>query len=73
MAEFVKLQKTKADSENSWTVDIKDINQTTSDLSVKNPNKKDETVLREPKVIIDEIKALDEESAAIMKKIKGLI
>ena len=29
LAEFVKLQKTKADSENSWSVDIKDIDQKT--------------------------------------------
>ena len=48
LAEFVKLQKTKADSENSWSIDIPDIDQATFDLSVKNPNKKDETALRDP-------------------------
>ena len=73
LAEFVKLQKTKADSENSWTVDIKDINQKTFDLSVKNPNKKDKTVLREPKVILDEIKILDKEGADILKKVEELV
>ena len=73
LAEFVELQKTKTNSENSWTVNIKDIDQTTFDLSVKNPNKKDETVLREPKVILDEIKMLDKESAEILKEIRGAI
>lgn len=40
LAEFVELQKTKADSENSWSIDIADIDPNTFDLSVKNPNKK---------------------------------
>ncbi len=73
LAEFVKLQKTKADSENSWTVDVKDIDEATFDLSVKNPNKKDETVLREPKEILAEIAKLDKESASILDAIKELI
>src|SRR5260370_13438815 len=38
LAEFVKLQKTFADSPNSWTVDAKTIDPATFDLSVKNPN-----------------------------------
>jgi len=38
LAEFVKLQKTKAESENSWTIKVADINENTYDLSVKNPN-----------------------------------
>ncbi len=73
LAEFVELQKKKKDSENSWSVDVKDINQMTFDLSVKNPNKKDESVLREPKEILAEIEKLDKESAEILETIKGLI
>jgi type I restriction enzyme M protein len=73
LAEFVELQKTFADSENSWTVNIKDIDQSTFDLSVKNPNKKEETALRQPKVILEEIKALDQESAEILNSILELI
>ena len=38
LAEFIKLQKTLADSPKSWSVDVKSIDQTTFDLSVKNPN-----------------------------------
>ena len=73
LAEFVKLQKKQQDSENSWTVNISDVKEETFDLSVKNPNKKDETVLREPKVILEEIKALDKESAELIKSIRELI
>ena len=73
LAEFVELQKTKADSENSWSVSVADVDKTTFDLLVKNPHKKDETALREPGIILDEMKALDEESAEIIKKIKGIL
>jgi type I restriction enzyme M protein len=73
LAEFVELQRTFADSENSWTVNEKDIDQSTFDLSVKNPNKKDEVTLRQPQVILEEMKALDEESAEILNSILDLI
>lgn len=73
LAEFVELQKTKADSENSWSVNIADVDKTTYDLSVKNPHKKDETVLCDPQEILDEIQALDEENAEILNAIRGLV
>jgi type I restriction enzyme M protein len=73
LAEFVKLQKKKETGENSWTIDAADIDQTTFDLSVKNPNKKDEAALRSPAEILDEIKNLDKESAEILHTIRGLL
>ena len=73
LAEFVELQKTFANSENSWSVNIKDIDQNTFDLSVKNPNKKEEVTLRQPQTILEEMKALDEESAEILNSILELI
>ncbi|MGD9730901.1 MAG: N-6 DNA methylase, partial [Desulfamplus sp.] len=69
LAEFVELQKTKSDSENSWSVGIKDIDPNTFDLSVKNPNKKEEAALRKPREIVEEMKALDKESADILESI----
>lgn len=73
LAEFVELQKTFAESEHSWTVNLKDIDQNTFDLSVKNPNKKEETALRAPQAILEELKALDKESAEILNSILKLI
>jgi type I restriction enzyme M protein len=67
LAEFVKLQKTKSNSENSWSVNVADVDKTTYDLSVKNPHKKDETALREPKEILASMKKLDKESEEILK------
>ena len=69
LAKFVELQKTFAESENSWTINIKDIDQSTFDLSVKNPHKKEETTLRQPQAILEEMKALDQESAVILNSI----
>lgn len=73
LAEFIELQKTKADSENSWTVNIANINQDTFDLSVKNPHKKNDTVLREPKKILDEMVKLDKEIVDTLSAIRKII
>jgi len=73
LAEFVALQKTKADSPQSWTVDVSGIDTRTYDLSVKNPNGGDEKVLRSPEEILDEIAALDAESAEVLAVIRGLL
>lgn len=73
LADFLILQKTKADSENSWSINVKDIDQSTFDLSAKNHNKKEEAALRQPQEILAEIKALDDESADILNSILELI
>jgi type I restriction enzyme M protein len=73
LADFVELQKTKDESENSWSVDIANIDQTTFDLSAKNPNKKEEAALRQPQEILEEMKALDYESEEILNSILELI
>jgi type I restriction enzyme M protein len=73
LKDFVALQAKLKDSENSWSVDAKGIDKVTYDLSVKNPNKADETGLREPKDIIAEMAALDAESAAILKNIEAML
>ena len=91
LAEFIELQKTFANSENSWSIDVSSLRQAqgtgaasdaehsrsaetaTFDLSVKNPNKKEEVSLRSPQVILEEMKALDEESAEILNTILELV
>ena len=69
----ILLQKTKAESENSWSIDVKKIDQTTFDLSAKNPNKKEEAALRQPQEILEEMKALDEESSLLMDNLQLII
>jgi type I restriction enzyme M protein len=73
LTEFVKLQETSADSPKSWSVDAKSIDKATFDLSVKNPNGGEEVTHRSPQEIMDEIAALDGESAEVLAKIKGLL
>lgn len=73
LAEFIELQKTKADSPKSWSVDVAAIDTKTFDLSVKNPNGGEEVVHRTPQEIMDEIAALDAESAEVLGNIRGLL
>jgi type I restriction enzyme M protein len=73
LAEFVKLQKTFANSPKSWNVDARTIDQATFDLSVKNPNGGEEVKHRSLEEIMDEIVALDAESAEVLANIKALL
>lgn len=75
LAEFVELQKTFADSENSWSIDVraKDFSPQQYDLSVKNPNKKEETALRQPQAILEEMQMLDEEAQEVRTVIERII
>jgi type I restriction enzyme M protein len=73
LADFISLQKTFAESENSWNIDISKIDRNTFDLGAKNPNKKEEVAFREPQTILEEMKALDIESQEILNSIFELI
>ena len=73
LAEFVELQKSMADSPKSWSVDVSEIGQSTFDLSVKNPNGGEAVVHRSPQEILDEIAALDAESAEVLASIREML
>lgn len=81
LADFVKLYASRAsayegpETENSWNVSMAEVRKAGDnfDLSVKNPNKKETVRLRSPHEILEEMKALDEESTAILNSILGLV
>jgi type I restriction enzyme M protein len=73
LAEFVNFQTTFADSSKSWSVDAKSIDDVSFDLSVKNPHKREDISHRGPAAIMEEIAALDAESAVVLGNIKALL
>ncbi len=73
LEDFKTLQRTKADSDNSWTVSIDDIDKETWDLSPTNPNVEDTSEKRTPSEILTEIEALDNEAAEAMAAIRELL
>ena len=73
LAEFIQLQKTKTDSPNSWSIDTATLDTATYDLSVRNPNTTDEVDHRSPIEILQEIEALDAETAQVLASIKALL
>ncbi|MBT7826669.1 MAG: N-6 DNA methylase, partial [Bacteroidetes bacterium] len=73
LSEFIALQKTKSESERSWTINIADVDEDTFDLSVKNPNTPEEAPLRSPQEILTEMETLDNETKEILRSIKELI
>ena len=73
LVEFVKLQETRPDSPKSWSVDAQSIDPATFNLSVKNPTGGKEVTHRSPKKIMEEIAALDAETAEVLEHIKALL
>ena len=73
LTEFVKLQKTRADSPKSWSIDVAGIDTETFDLSAKNPNGGEVVAHRSPQEIMEEISRGDAEAAEVVKKIKALL
>lgn len=73
LAEFITLQKTKADSNNSWSIDVSTVDQQTFELSVKNPHKQGTATLRTPTQIIKDMDKLDAEIKSSILSIKKII
>lgn len=72
LAEFVALQKTKAESENSWSIDVADLG-ADCDLSVKNPNKPEIVDERTPRDILKAIANLNDDSARLIAEIEKML
>ena len=73
LKDFVVSQGQFSGSEKSWSVDMMDLDRISFDLSVKNPLKADEAILRDPQDIIAEMAMLDAESAELLETIRGLL
>ena len=73
MEEFIALNKTRTETENSWLFNVNDLDENTFDLSPKNPNTPEEAPLRSPEDILVEMQTLDEQTSSILNQIKELI
>ena len=72
MEDFLTKYRNKSTDNNSWLVNIGDIDQTTFDLSVKNPHIVETLELRSPKEILKDIKTNDEEIARILEELENV-
>jgi len=73
LEDFVARVKKRNESERSWTISVDSVDQSTFDLSVKNPNVVEVLDHRTPSQILDEIERLDRESAEILAKLRSLL
>ena len=69
LEEFLTLQKTKAESEHSWLLDVSTLGDD-YDLSVKNPNKVEEVDERTPSEILDSIFELESDNMDIINALQ---
>lgn len=73
MADFVTQQARFADGPNSWSIAVDAIDPATCELTVRSPNAPETEALRSPQEILDEIAALDAESAEILARVRELL
>lgn len=72
LTDFLKLQKLKADSENSWSIDVSTLGED-YDLSVKNPNRVEEVDERSASEIVTSLISLHEEAENLLSEIKEMV
>lgn len=73
LAEFVALSRKRSDSDVSWSIEIRDLDQTSFDLSPKNPKRKDVIEYRDPTEVINALQRLEGERAEILSTLFGLV
>jgi type I restriction enzyme M protein len=73
LAEFVDIAKQQQLGENSWVVNVADINKETWELTVTNPNRVVAVDNRTPQEIIAEIELLDAQAAEALQAAKELL
>ncbi len=73
LIEFIKMSKNQDSSNNSWSVNIENINKDTYDLTVNNPNQVEKEDDLKPKEIISEIEEINKKSDKLLSTIKELV
>lgn len=68
LADFLAKQKTREDSEYSWTIDVANLGDDL-DLSVKNPHKVEEVDERTPGEVYSSLMALEDKAAETMEEL----
>ena len=73
LKEFSNLYKEKKKGKNSWFMDVGEINKSTYELTVKNPNKKEITYKENTSDILKEIEILNEKTSEVLRKLKDYL
>ena len=73
MADFIKKQANFASSPNSWNLAVDALDRRICDLTVRNPKVPEAGALRTPQEILDDIAALDAESAQVLTRVRELL
>ena len=73
LEDFLNCFEDRRVGENSWIVNIEDVDKNSYDLSVKNQNRNEESILEEPEDIIENILGIEEENKNILEELKVIL
>jgi type I restriction enzyme M protein len=71
--DFIEKQKTRTDSERSWSVSVEELKKKGWDLSAKNPNRKDDYEHRPALDLVQSIKAKEERILVLLGELEELL
>lgn len=71
--DFISKQKDFSISDNSWSINISELDQKTFTIDPKNPNREDESIVPIPRVILDLLNNLEHERTALLKNLNEVI
>ena len=71
--DFLARAEAREEGPDNWRLALADVDPQSFDLSVRNPNAPQAEGPRDPAVILDEIAALDEDSAALLASLRELV
>jgi len=70
MSDFLEKYQNRESGEDSWVVSIDDIDKSTIDIGVRNPNIAEVEEQKSPKEILEDIKKIDADIATLLEKIE---
>lgn len=73
LTDFITKMPKRTESENSWIVNIQDLDPNILDLGVRNPNQLEEIDSRTPRQVLEAIRSLESENQNLLSSIEELL
>jgi type I restriction enzyme M protein len=71
--DFITKQKVFEVSDNSWLINVSELDQKSFAIDPKNPNREDDSIVSSPRVILEVLSGLEEERTILLKNLNEAI
>jgi type I restriction enzyme M protein len=71
--DFITKQKVFEVSDNSWSINVSELDQKSFAIDPKNPNREDDSIVSSPRVILEMLSGLEQERTILLKNLNEAI